>query len=216
MKNNTFIITFTIVFISVLYFVDAILTFSYASKVATKVILLVLSFVLGKKIGLDFTFLKFKGIKQYKKGIIFSVISFSSITIGFFIIKSFLDIPTLVNEFTNKYELVGLSFLIASIYLVFINSFLEEFFFRGFIFLNMKNKYLAYGFSSVAFSIYHISNFQNWFNNNLIIVFPVIGLILSGLIFNYLDHENKDIYNSYFPHLFADLAIVIIGFLIIC
>jgi membrane protease YdiL (CAAX protease family) len=95
------------------------------------------------------------------------------------------------------------------------NALLEEYFFRGFIFFNLENKYFAYTFSALAFSIYHISNFKNWFTDNLLIIIPLVGLFLSGILFNYLDSKSKDIYNSYIPHFAADLAIVIIGYFII-
>jgi membrane protease YdiL (CAAX protease family) len=121
----------------------------------------------------------------------------------------------MIDEFKNKYELTGFKFFAASAYLVVVNAFLEEYFFRGFIFFNIKNRNLAYVFSSLAFSIYHISNFKNWFSNDFLVILPLGGLILSGVLFNYLDEKSGDIYNSYIPHFFADLAIVIIGFFII-
>jgi membrane protease YdiL (CAAX protease family) len=121
----------------------------------------------------------------------------------------------MIDEFKNKYELTGIKFFIASIYLVVFNAFLEEYFFRGFVFFNLNNRKFAYVFSSLAFSIYHISNFKNWFTNDLLIIIPLAGLFLSGILFNNLDSKSKDIYNSYIPHFAADLAIVIIGYFII-
>jgi len=121
----------------------------------------------------------------------------------------------MIDEFKNKYQLTGFKFIAASVYLVVVNAFLEEYFFRGFIFFNLENKKFTYIFSSSAFSIYHISNFKNWFSTDLLVFLPLAGLFLSGLLFNYLDEKSGDIYNSYIPHFFADLAIVIIGFFII-
>jgi membrane protease YdiL (CAAX protease family) len=215
MKKNIFIVTFTAVFIGILYYVDAALEMNYLSKVLIKIGLLVISFILGKIMGFDYSFLKPNKTKAYKKGLLVSIIAFISIIIGFLIIKNFLNYQVMIDEFQNKYELTGAKFFIASAYLIVVNAFLEEYFFRGYIFFNLSNKYFAYIFSSLAFSIYHISNFKNWFNNDWLVLVPLVGLILSGLLFNYLDSKSEDIYNSYIPHFFADLAIVIIGFFII-
>jgi len=215
MKKNIFIVTFTAAFIGILYYVDAALELNYLSKVLIKIGLLIISLFLGKLMGLDYSYLKPKKTKAYKKGFTVSIIAFASIIIGFLIIQDFLNYQIMIDEFQNKYELTGTKFFIASAYLVIVNAFLEEYFFRGYIFFNLSNKYFAYIFSSLAFSIYHLSNFQNWFENDWLMLFPVIGLIISGLLFNYLDTKSKDIYNSYIPHFFADLAIVTIGYFII-
>ena len=126
-----------------------------------------------------------------------------------------MDLTILKNEFLNKYQLDGIKFFIASFYLIFINSFIEEYFFRGFIFLNLENKKFANLFSSFIFAIYHISNFQNWFTNYFMLIIPLVGLIIGGMIFNYLSTINEDIYNSYIPHMLADLSLVIIGYFLI-
>jgi membrane protease YdiL (CAAX protease family) len=215
MKNNIFVVLFTILFVVILYYVDAALRLNYLNKVFIKIGLIALSFFIGRAIGLDFSFLKPKKTKVYRKGFIVSIIAFSAVIIGFLVIRNYLDYQVMIDEFKNKYELTGIKFFIASIYLVVFNAFLEEYFFRGFVFFNLNNRKFAYVFSSLAFSIYHISNFKNWFTNDLLIIIPLAGLFLSGILFNNLDSKSKDIYNSYIPHFAADLAIVIIGYFII-
>jgi membrane protease YdiL (CAAX protease family) len=215
MKKNMFVVTFTIVFVVILNYIDAALRLNYLNKVLIKISLIVLSYILGRIIGLDLSFLKPKKTKAYKKGLVVSIIAFAVIIIGFLVIRNYLDYQVMIDEFKNKYELTGIKFFIASIYLVVFNAFLEEYFFRGFVFFNLNNRKFAYVFSSLAFSIYHISNFKNWFTNDLLIIIPLAGLFLSGILFNNLDSKSKDIYNSYIPHFAADLAIVIIGYFII-
>jgi membrane protease YdiL (CAAX protease family) len=215
MKKNIFVVTFTIFFVVTLYYVDAALKLNYLNKVLIKIGLIGLSYIIGRIISLDFSYLKPQKTKTYRNGLIVSIVAFSAVVIGFLIIRNYLDYQVMIDEFKNKYELTGIKFFIASIYLVVFNAFLEEYFFRGFIFFNLSNKYAAYTFSSLAFSIYHISNFKNWFTNDWLVIVPLGGLILSGILFNYLDSKSKDIYNSYIPHFTADLAIVIIGYFII-
>lgn len=216
MKKQIFIIIYSIFFVLALFFVDQILEISYFHKVLFKVFLIILSFILSKFIyGMSFDYLKPKKLSNYKIGIYLSIISFISIFIIFFLLKDWININSIKSDFINKYQLDGIKFFIASFYLVFINAFLEEYFFRGFIFFNSLNKKFAYFFSSILFSIYHLSNFIHWFEQPIILIVPLVGLFIVGIIFNYLCNITQDIFHSYIPHLFADLAIVIIGYFII-
>jgi len=216
MKKDKYIVIFSVLFIIALYIVDQILQMSYFYKVMFKLCMIAISYLVGKNFfNMSFDFLRFKNIRSYKKGIMLSFLTFTIIFVGFFIVNNFMDLNVLKSEFINKYKLTGYKFFIASFYLVIINSFLEEYFFRGFIFLNYENKKTGNILSSIMFSIYHISNFQNWFDNKLFLIIPIISLVIAGMIFNYLVSINDDIYNSYIPHMFADLSIVIIGYFII-
>jgi len=216
MKKQNFIIFYSLFFVLSLYFIDQILAISYFYKVLYKITLVLMSYIIGKKyFKMNFDYLKFKDIRKYKLGIILSIISFISIFIAFFILKRWINLDIIKSEFIYKYKLDGIKFFVASFYLIVINAFLEEYFFRGFLFLNFKNKKLAWFFSPMMFSIYHLSNFINWFEKPLILLIPLFGLFFVGIIFNYLCNQSSDIFNSYIPHLFADLAIVIIGYFII-
>ncbi|MGM0378387.1 MAG: CPBP family intramembrane glutamic endopeptidase [Bacillota bacterium] len=216
MKKEFFVIFFTILFISILYMFDQIFKINYLNKVIIKLVLMIISFLILKFIyNSKMNFIKIKNFKNYKSGIYVSVFTFLIIFIGFFIIKDFLNLTKIKNDFFYKYNLKGISFFIASFYLIFINALLEEYFFRGFILQNFRNKKFASVFSALSFSIYHLANFINWFSNKLILIFPLIGLFIAGLLFNFLAKKTKDIYNSYIPHLFADLSIVIIGYYIL-
>lgn len=51
------------------------------------------------------------------------------------------------------------NFIYVALYISFINSLLEEFFFRGYVFLILKKDSslkFAYGFSSLMFAFYHV------------------------------------------------------------
>ena len=59
------------------------------------------------------------------------------------------------------------NFIFVAIYISFANSLLEEFFFRGFAFLKLKevsSRKFAYIFSALAFSIYHLAMMIGWFD----------------------------------------------------
>ena len=216
MKKQFFIIIYSLFFVIALFFVDQIFEISYFYKVLFKISLILFSIIISKNFfAIHFNYLKPKNINRYKIGIYLSLISFAGIFIAFFILKNWIDFNSIRSDFIHKYQLDGVKFFIASFYLIFINAFLEEYFFRGFIFFNILNKKFAYIYSSFLFSIYHLSNFLNWFDRPIILVIPLVGLLIVGFLFNYLCSLTQDIYHSYIPHLFADLAIVIIGYFII-
>lgn len=99
------------------------------------------------------------------------------------------------------------------LHIVFVNSFLEEFFFRGFLFrlsYQKGNKRIGYLFSSVLFAIYHISIFNSWFSPAMVI-FCIAGLVLAGLFFCEVDRRCDNIYAGWLIHVGANLGINVIG-----
>ncbi len=58
------------------------------------------------------------------------------------------------------------TFIIVFLYIMFGNSLLEEYFFRGIVHYNMSNisKLGAYALSALMFSLYHITIFGTWFS----------------------------------------------------
>ncbi len=126
---------------------------------------------------------------------------------------SYLDAEQIVGALEQNLGINKHNFIIIALYVAIINSFLEEWFFRGFIFYKFKpnSPKMAYIISSLSFSIYHIAIMDGMFNLgiNLIILF---GLFMGGLIFNYLNQKYDNIYASWFCHSFANLAINAIGF----
>ena len=90
---------------------------------------------------------------------------------------------------------------------------MEEFFFRGFLFRNLYlrgEKVYAYLFSSVLFALYHIGIFGSWFSPCML-VFCVVGLVLSGIFFCEVDRRCQNIYGGWLIHLGANMGINLIG-----
>lgn len=92
---------------------------------------------------------------------------------------------------------------------------MEEFFFRGFAFLTLYRtgyKKLAYGFSALAFALYHVSITSNW-GAPFLIVFMVAGLTAAGLLFNRLDREGS-LWPSWLVHMGANLGTNAVGMIL--
>ena len=122
----------------------------------------------------------------------------------------------MTTSLTSGMGITAENFLYVSLYISLMNSFLEEFFFRGYGFITLKkytSRRFAYIFSSVIFAIYHVGMLVDMFNiwTSLLLL---VGLIIGGCIFNYLNEANDNIYPSWFVHMFANFAINTIGFIL--
>lgn len=204
-----------------LYISDQVLTLNYMTKAGIKIILFsvfpIIYFIkTGENVLKDslLNIRKNKVNKQRMKLSLFLGISVFFVIIGAYVfLQKYIDNNQLIIEFEEKYKINRHNIIYYSLYITFINSLLEEFFFRGFLFLNMKRlgyRKIAYVFSSLIFAIYHIANFQNWFLIGVFIL-AISGLFIGGCLFNYLDEEQDTFLNSWFVHICADLGIILIG-----
>ena len=108
------------------------------------------------------------------------------------------------------------NFIFVAGYISFENSFLEEFFFRGYAFILLKqktNRIFAYAFSSGLFAFYHVGMTFGWFQG-FVYVLALLGLFFGGCIFNFLNEKCKNIYLSWLVHMFANFAINTVGMIL--
>lgn len=149
--------------------------------------------------------------KELKIPLIIGVTIYLLTLIGYVLFVPLID-PDLVVDGLNGSGITTKNIILASIYLSFINSFLEEFFFRGFMFnefSKISNKW-GYIVSSAFFSIYHVLVMFTLFDW-IMGVISIIGLMVVGIILAYMNKTNKSIINSWIVHIFADLGVVTIG-----
>jgi len=158
--------------------------------------------------------------KANKQGLIVAFLSGISIFIfilgGYFLIGSFFNLSNITLSLTKNIGVNKNNFLWIAIYISFINSLLEEFFFRGFSFFTLKDntsRKFAYIFSSSVFAFYHIAMMIGWFDIVLFILL-LSALFVGGLIFNYFNEKYENIYISWLIHMFANFAINSIGFIL--
>lgn len=117
------------------------------------------------------------------------------------------QLQTLAGVNTGNYTYVAL-------FIVVFNSLLEEFLFRGFVFLQLAktgNRIFAYVYSSLLFASYHLLIIGGWFNP-ILMGLALLALFTIGMVFDYLNEKPGHILNSWIAHVFADAAIILIGF----
>ena len=97
-----------------------------------------------------------------------------------------------------------------------VTSLLEEFFFRGFAFLVLRRyagERFACVFSALSFALYHTAMMLGWFPP-LLFLLALAGLTAGGVLFNLLDARAGTIFPSWAVHIFANLAINTVGFIL--
>lgn len=201
-----------------LYYVEQVLGVSYVVKTVIKILFFILipySYIKIIKKQQVSKAMSYKNIDKHhlKMGFLFGILSFLIILIAYYVLRNTIDLQSISQELQSKSKITASSFIFVGLYITLGNSFLEEYFFRGFIFLNLyelKSKKCAYIYSSLLFGIYHIGIFKTWFNFGLVGL-ALIGLISIGFVFNWLDTKSKNFINSWIVHILADSAIIIIG-----
>lgn len=134
----------------------------------------------------------------------------------YFLTKNIIDFSNVTTSLTNGMGITKQNFLYVSLYISILNSFLEEFFFRGYGFITLKqyiSRKNAYIFSSFMFALYHIGMLKDMFSLNALIIL-LFGLIICGCIFDYLNEIRNNIYSSWIVHMFANFGINTIGFIL--
>lgn len=153
--------------------------------------------------------------KQFLISLVLGAGVYAFIFCAYLLFAGFIDLNKISGLLSENANIDKDNFIFIALYISFINSLLEEFFFRGFAFLSLS-KYLkpfaAHSISALAFSLYHVAILANWFSVWLFIL-VVFGLFISGLFFNWLNIKNKNIYNSWLVHMFANFGINTIGLL---
>ncbi len=198
--------------------VDAVIQPGYAIKSGIKIItFLLIPLIYGlfnKEINIK------RLLKPDKKGFLIALALglgvYLIIISAYFTFRNIFDFSALTKSLNETTGVNQSNFVWVAIYISFVNSLLEEFFFRGFSFITLKkytSRKFAYIFSSLLFALYHIAMMIGWFGIPVIII-SLLGLFAGGMIFNRFDEKNENIYLSWLIHMFANFATNTIGFIL--
>ena len=218
-RSTILVLSVTVICCLAMALVDGVLRPGYAVKSAIKVAMFMLIPLIASRIDGRVRYLPL--LRPKKKGlfpaIALGVGIYAVILGGYFVASPFFDFSQIAGALTENAGVTKENFLYVSLYISFVNSFLEEFFFRGFVFTNLKRlsgRKLAYLFSAAAFSLYHVAMMIGWFSPMLFLL-VMAGLVVGGMIFNWLNEKLDTIYCSWLAHMFANFAINTIGFMLL-
>ena len=200
--------------------IDAFIHPDYFAKVIVKIIIFLalpmLFFVKNKDVFGDFKKLFVFKKSGLLKAFLLGLGVYTVITGGYFLTRNIFDYSNVTSTLTQGMGITADNFIYVSLYISLMNSFLEEFFFRGYGFVTLK-KYtstkVACLFSSVLFAIYHVGMMVGMFDFGMLLLI-LFGLIIGGCIFCYMNLSNDNIYPSWFVHMFANFAINTVGFIL--
>ena len=218
--KKIYIILSVLLFSLAVTFIDAVVRPLYFSKIPIKILfflaLPMLFFAFWREEWSEFKAL----FRFHKKGLLISlllgIIIFGVILGGYIALRGVIDFSGVTSSLTEGMGITADNFIWVATYISIMNSFLEEFFFRGFGFITLK-KYVsvkfAYFFSPVLFAVYHVGMLVGMFHP-AVLALLMFGLIVGGLIFNALNDKLGNIYPSWFVHMAANFAINTIGFIL--
>jgi uncharacterized protein len=135
---------------------------------------------------------------------------------AYFILGPYFDFSAVVSGLDEQLGVNANNFIFVAVYISIANSLLEEYFFRGVAFIELKSltsRRFAYWFSAVMFALYHVAMLIGLFDWYLIVLM-LVALVVGGFIFNYLNEKEGSILASWAVHLFANLAINTVGLIL--
>ena len=217
-KRRILICGIVLVFCLVMAWVDGVIQANYFQKSAIKLILFLvfpaIYALYDKQLAIRSLF--YPKREGFRLAIPLAVGVYAVILGGYFLCKDVFDFSGITRSLTENIGVTGSNFLFVSLYISFVNSLLEEFFFRGFAFLTLQRsvgKRFAYLFSATAFTLYHIAMMIGWFSIELFLL-VLAGLFIGGLLLNYLNDKGQTVYPSWLVHMFANFAINTIGYVL--
>ena len=218
-KKSLWLIITVLICCTAMAVIETIIEPAYFVKSLFKIMLfLIIPIIFIKlqkeKVFLDsFSLNKKEVLKLSGLGIIIYVI----IMVAFLLTMGIFDYSSLVNSLSTDQNVSHNSFVLIALYISFCNSLLEEFLFRFIAFIKLSeytSKRVAYIFSACSFSLYHVAMIGGSFPFPLLML-ALVGLAVGGGIFNYVDDKNKNIYNSWIIHMFADFALMTVWYMYI-
>ncbi len=161
--------------------------------------------------------LHLKPLKNGKAVLLLAAGTLFAILLLFFILRNRFDLAQIRTRLTAKEGLTQGNCIFVFLYIAFVNSFLEEAFFRGLLFRGLGGQgSMAYLVSGLLFAVYHVGILDSWFAP-WIFVLMIAGLFSCGVMFDRLTVRHGSLLGSWIVHFSANLAIDLIGaYLMFC
>ncbi len=216
-NKKVFWIVLAVIALGLVCYVENFLHPTYVFKSAVKILcfagtILLYSFCTHRNVK-DTIYLH--KITKNMKPLLYSVLfCFAGIGAAFLLFRSQIDLQAIRTSLMTKENLTKENCLFVFAYIILVNSFLEEAFFRGFITNLFENRRIGAVISAVLFSLYHVGIVVTWFNPFVFAV-CILGLAAVGLFMQWLCDSHGSIAASWFAHASANIAINVIGALLI-
>ena len=151
--------------------------------------------------------------KAVTLGLVLGIGTMALILGGYALLSPWLDLSAVPAAMAANGGITADNFLYVGTWIALCNSLMEEIFFRGFAFLQLKrvsSRRFAYVVSAAAFSLYHAAIVDGWVSPALYLLM-LAALFVYGLFFAWLDERDGRIWASWLMHMGANVAINLIG-----
>lgn len=215
MRGNKLLFLLIIMVVAMLIIIDHSGLFSYWGRSLIKICLFGFVPILLLTLTKSWTPVFAKG-KHLPFVLLFGVAVFIVVIAGYFIVSQFISFDQVPDSLSNQVGVSLDNYLWVSIYIILINGPLEEFFFRYFIMTGtwFKNRLVLILVSSFLFAIYHVGMLFTMFDLYVFVI-AILGLMIVGMFFIWLNHQNKGILYSVLIHMFANAGINLVGYIIL-
>ncbi len=219
MKNKKliYVLIYAIVVIGFLYYIEQVMLLPYVLKTLIKIPLFTLVPWWLLRRFLDHRIQIVLDPKHIPLMFGACIVVIIGIAGAFILVRNFVDVTAISNDVSNRMKVDRSLIVFAAIYTTFINSFIEEYFFRGMLFLGLKingMKKLAYMASALLFALYHVTIFFSWFSWPLMLL-VLVGLFIGGLIFAWFADRTESLLGSWLIHITADAVLMVIGVVVL-
>lgn len=215
-RQAGFIITSVLLCAAAMSCVDGLWHPPYALKSAVKAVLFLLvplGYFLRHREALKTLF---RPGGALRRALLLGAAVYAAILFAYFLLRAQIDFSGIAAQLSGEAGVNGGNFLFVALYISFVNSLLEEFFFRGYAFLALRrltSRPFAYAFSALAFAAYHAGMTAGWFRP-AVWALAMLGLFAGGCVFNRLNEKEGSIYPSWLVHMCANFAINTVGFIL--
>ena len=217
-KNRIQIIGIIIIACFAMAFVDTLWQPGYIIKSIVKLSLFLLLPIFYSRFKKDvsYKYLFRFDWKHFGISLAMGIAVFVFIFIAYIFIGPYFDFSSVTASLEEETGITRESFIFIAVYISFVNALLEEFFFRGFAYLELKkwmSRRKSLIISAGAFSLYHVAIMVNWFSISLFLLL-LTSLFVGGILFNLINERSNNIYSSWMVHMFANFAINGVGLIL--
>lgn len=161
---------------------------------------------------------KFKW-REIKAGLILGILMFSAIAFTYLLIgQQMIDIKDIRVKATEVGIINPYLYIAGCFYWSFINSFIEECTWRGFVVSQCKilvSPVISVVLAALFFTIHHSIALYGYTHNWIVVLIGSLGVFIAGVIWAWCYSFYKSIVPGYISHILADIAIAIIGWKVI-
>ncbi|QTD40433.1 CPBP family intramembrane glutamic endopeptidase [Sporosarcina sp. Te-1] len=203
-------ILFPILSMLILLWIEQGIGVAYIWKTTAKLMLfLFIPLVLFRSSRFSFLRIRQTDRTSIKRAVLAGLAVMASIIGAFLLLRTSIDLNALQMDLADS-GITPIVFPIIALYILFGNSLLEEFFFRGLLPDLLGQSKLRMLLPPFFFAIYHIAIFLPWFTAPILLL-AIAGLWTGGFIFQFTNQKSGTILPSWIIHMSADLGILLIG-----